>query len=226
MKGFYLAKRTSKKMEAVASVLLDRIFGFSALFMLGLIASLFSLHHPILGGLAKIIVVFVVSFFFGVFLFLNRSLWRKFPGLKKAVERSKPMQGVLKFYNALTALRHHSGTAGVVFLISLFIQGMLVYANFILAKGLGMTDAKLSQFFILIPIAGFVSAMPISFAGWGIGEGAYRALFRMMNPAYGVIAVGLSILFRLICLAYSLLGFPFYLTYRHEPLNTSSPVPR
>ncbi len=219
IKGYYLAKRTPKKVEAVASILLDRIFGFSALFMLGLIASLFSFHHPLLGGLAKIIAVFVGSFFIGMILFFNRSLWRKFPGLKKFVERSSMMQGALKFYNALTALRHHKGTAIGVFLLSLFIHVMLVLANFILAKGLGMTDVYLSQFFIIIPIAGFLSAMPISFAGWGIGEGVYRALFMMINPAYGVIAVGLSIFIRLVSLGYSLLGVPFYLTYRHEPLK-------
>lgn len=224
VKAYYTAKGTSKKMEAVASILLDRIFGVFALFLLAVFGSFFVLHHPELGGPARLILICVGLFFVGITLFLNRKLLNKFSWVKGRLEKWGWINGIRRFYNAITVLRHKADAAGIVLLLSLMIQSLLVYINFVLARGLGMADVSFSKFFILIPLVGLISAMPVSFAGWGIGEGAYRGLFMMLNPAYGPIAVALSIILRSMCLIISLLGFPLYLMYRHEPIDKSSKV--
>jgi uncharacterized protein (TIRG00374 family) len=223
VKGYYIARGSTKKVEAVVSIFLDRFFGVFAIFLLAVVSALFALDHNRLGPLAKIILLFVGLFLVGLFLFLSLPFWKRFSLLQKFLDRFIWASQIKRIYNALTALRPKQ--AAVVLLMSLLIQSLLVVLNYILAVGLGIKDISLGQFFVLIPIAGFISALPISFAGWGVGEGAYRALFMIMNPAYGGIAVVLSILYRFICLVYSLIGFPLYLIYRHEPIEeVSSPA--
>ena len=219
VKGYYITRGATKKVEAVVSILLDRFFGVFAIFLLAVVSALFALDHNRLGPLAKIILLFFGFFLVGLFLFLSLPFWKRFSSLQKFLDRFIWANQIKKIYKALTALRPKQATA--VLLMSLLIQSLLVFLNYILAVGLGIKDISLGQFFVLIPIAGFISALPISFAGWGIGEGAYRALFMIMNPTYGGIAVVLSILFRFICLVYSLIGFPLYLSYRHEPIDNS-----
>jgi uncharacterized protein (TIRG00374 family) len=221
IKGYYITRGTTKKVEAVVSILLDRFFGVFAIFLLAVMGAIFALKHDRLGSLALGILIFFGVFLIGLFFFLSLPFWRRFSWLQKFVDRFVWMDHIKRVYKAFTALSPKK--AAIVLGMSLLIQSLLVVINFILALGLGIRDVSLGQFFVLIPIAGFISAVPISFAGWGIGEGAYRALFMIMNPAYGAIAVILSILYRFICLVYSLIGFPLYLVYRHGPIEDHTP---
>lgn len=225
VKGFYLTRGTAtKKFEAVASILLDRIFGLMGLVVLAATASLFALNHEILGPLARWILLFVGFFIASIIVILTPKAWKRLPGVGPALQKLRNVQAFAKFYNVMTALRHHLAVAAAVLFLSIMLQGLLVCANYMLAQGLGIKGLNLGQFFVLIPIAGFISAMPVSFAGWGIGEGAYRSLFMLMNPQYGSVAVVLSILYRLTCLVYSLAGLPFYLSYRHEPIREGAGI--
>lgn len=219
VKGYYTAKGTSKKMEAVASILLDRFFGFCGMFTLAAVGSLFAWSHPVLGGAARIVLVGIFIFFLSVILFLNQKIFGRVRFLKNVFDKIKGRDGIVKFYEALTGVKHHRGTVLKVWLLSIIIQALLVIVNFLLARGLGISGVSFGQFFVIIPIAACISAMPISFAGWGIGEGAYRSLFMMFNPAYGAVAVILSIVYRLICLIYSLAGLPLYLMYREGAIE-------
>ncbi|MBI1869926.1 MAG: flippase-like domain-containing protein [Chlamydiae bacterium] len=214
VKAYYTAQGTSKKFEAVASILLDRVFGFLAMFILATIGALLALKEGVLTRPAEVVLVSTLSFFLGLLVFLNLGFLRKFSSLRDFFKKWTWMEKIQKFYDAFTAIRHNIKAAVLVFILSLFVQSLLVIANFVLARGLGITEIPLKQFFILIPMIGCVSALPVSFAGWGIGEGAYRTFFMMVNPLYGATAVFLSIFYRLISLGYSLVGFPLSLIYR------------
>jgi len=220
IKAYYTAKGTHKKMEAVTSIVLDRIFGVFGLLTLAAIGSCFALHHETLKDLARIVLLFVFLAIAGLAVFLNLHHLRRFTAIRKFSEKLYGFSFVQKLYQMLTALKGDKTSALQVFILSILMQSLLIIANFILARGLGMEGAGLAQFFVVIPIAQFISALPISFAGWGIGEGAYRSLFLILNPGFGGLAVVLSIIYRFVMLIFSLAGFPLYLMYRHGPIET------
>lgn len=216
VKGYYLTRGTSKKLEAVASILLDRVFGIYGMISLALFASLCAISDEKLGHLARIVVALSSVFFSGALLFYYLPSLKRFGWVQFLWKRYSWMKGFRNFYDVISIVKKRGKVACVVFGMSLVVQGLIVFENYVLARGLGMEGVSLAKFFVVVPIAGFISALPISFAGWGIGEGAYRTFFMVLNPSYGPIAVALSIAFRLIGLAFSLIGLPFYLTYKHK----------
>jgi len=53
VKGYYIAKRTNRKMESLSAILMDRLFGFSVLISFAVLVMLFSrgiFLQKILGG--------------------------------------------------------------------------------------------------------------------------------------------------------------------------------
>ena len=220
IKAYYTAKGTHKKMEAVTSIVLDRVFGVLGLLSLAAIGSFFALENEVLKGLARIVLFLVLLVITGLTVFLNLNHLRRIPAVKNFAEKLYGFQQVRRLYQTFTALKDNKKAALQVFGLSILMQSLLIIANFILALGLGISGISLAQFFVIIPIAQFISALPISFAGWGVGEGAYRSLFLMLNPNFGGLAVVLSIVYRFVMLTFSLFGFPLYLMYRHGPIDS------
>ena len=75
------------------------------------------------------------------------------------------------------------------------------------------SDVSLTDYFVLVPVANLISAVPLAPGGWGVGELAFQGLFRMIHasPAMGV---AVSVTFRLSQLAIGLLGGVFLLLPR------------
>ena len=219
IKAYYLAGTTDRKVEAVSSIALDRMCGFAAVFLLGAVASFFALSDVHFGSAARSVVILSSVFFLVIlFLFFAASL-RNFSWFSRMLSRFKVMAIIKRAYETITILKHHPMTGISVLFISVVLQSLLVYLQFLFARSIGVTEISWERFFLIIPMASVISAIPISFAGWGIGEGAYRSLFMIANPALGAVAVSISIFFKLVCLMYSLIGLPFYLTYKHQKLD-------
>jgi hypothetical protein len=78
----------------------------------------------------------------------------------------------------LSAYRNRSRLLNRVFLLSLVIQSSRVVAHFGvgLAMGWSLHAADLAKFFLVIPLLGLITALPISVGGWGVREWAGMAL--------------------------------------------------
>ncbi len=83
-------------------------------------------------------------------------------------------------------------------------HGLIVLSIFTLARGLGV-DLSLDAAFVLVPLAMFVTLIPVSVAGWGVREGALAAGFGLVGVPLEA-AVVVSVLFGLAAVLQGLPG--------------------
>ena len=84
------------------------------------------------------------------------------------------------------------------------------------ALALGIQNIPLEVFFIYVPVGFLIMTLPISLAGWGVGEATYSYLFAKVGvPASK--AVVLSILVRCGQMFISLFGGIWWLFDRRKP---------
>jgi hypothetical protein len=81
--------------------------------------------------------------------------------------------------------------------------------------GLGVHSAKLTDYFLYLPIINSVTAVPITISGFGVREGMYVKMFHEVGVA-GSVALVMSLLGYLATLFWSIVGGGFFLTHRKE----------
>lgn len=183
--------------RAVSSVLLDRVLGFVALFMLAAIGLPWS--FPLLGDheLRWFVPGLVLCAFVGLALLLSLdrllpSAWhrrRLVRGLAGLAQDGRQVLLHLRSLLPLTAIGLLSALAAVA----------VVYA---LGQALDLPLSLLSCL-MLVPILFTVTAVPVSLAGWGLREGAAIFLFALvglpqpdalaLSLAYGLLAAATSL---------------------------------
>ncbi|MFH1353605.1 MAG: hypothetical protein ABIH68_08550, partial [bacterium] len=60
--------------------------------------------------------------------------------------------------------------------------------------------------------------IPVSFAGWGIGEAAYSVLFNLLGIS-SEISVATSLVNKILILIISSLGLPVYIMYKPSKIK-------
>jgi uncharacterized membrane protein YbhN (UPF0104 family) len=89
--------------------------------------------------------------------------------------------------------------------ISLASQAALIVSIYVAGRALNIVEASFLHYVAVIPITEVAIALPISFAGWGVGEAVYQALFGLagVDPER---AVALSLLTKVMVIVYGLPG--------------------
>lgn len=102
----------------------------------------------------------------------------------------------------------------LLLLLSILGHGLIVLSIYTLARGLGL-DLGLGQALVLVPLAMFVTLIPVSVAGWGVREGALAAGFGLVGvPLEAAIVV--SVLFGLAAVLQGLPGGALWVLGRHR----------
>src|SRR5690606_7052448 len=107
------------------------------------------------------------------------------------------------FDEAMQIYRGHKRGLLIALLISALPQAGWIGMHIAIGQGIGI-QTLWTDYAVLIPVAGMVAALPISFGGWGVGEAAAAHFFAMRRVA-DQQALVLSLTGRLIQLAWSLL---------------------
>jgi glycosyltransferase 2 family protein len=187
--------------RAIGSVLLDRVTALVGLAILVMftfpLAAQFIDDTTILAILAFL----VAAIFIGLlaFLWLDRFM--------VLFVRLLPV----RFYHSITSLAEDSRVVLAprrygphVLGLSIANQILMVLVMFALAQGLSI-DVEISVLLVLIPPVILASLLPISFAGWGVREGAMIAMLGTVNvtPENALV---LSVAFGFLTLILSLPG--------------------
>jgi uncharacterized protein (TIRG00374 family) len=206
VKGVMVAKENKGRgAEALVTVLVDRVFGLIALALLALGVVLVArgeefqdLRTYLLWGLGACLV--------GLALYSSKR-FRRGVGLSALVDRL-PIGGTLRSLDraALAYLKQPRPVA-IAFLFSFLNHTLVILGVIALARALGVPGSQvtLQEYFVIVPIANLVGALPLAPGGWGVGELAFGGLFQLVgaSPALGV---AVSVTFRLSQMALSLLG--------------------
>ncbi len=131
--------------------------------------------------------------------------WRRAPVLEKATRLARESRRV--FLTPATALP--------LLLLSVLNHGLAAAVIYTFAEGLQLGVPFLTCVALFSAVI-LVTAIPISFAGWGLREGAMVALFAFAGLDAGT-ALALSLAFGVLFIAAALPGCAIWLAWRHAP---------
>ncbi len=204
VKGYYLYKSSRRGDVSAASVFMDRYSGFSALILIAALA-LIPGYAMIRGTGLPVVFIFLI----GGFVAASMVLWiGSLHGWAMKVLARIHFYGINRkidtFYNVLMGYKKHRGILIKTFVCSLFVQGGVIIAFYILGRGLGM-DVRPGYFFLYIPLITSLSMLPISLSGLGVREGAFVFLFTKVGATQEQ-ALTLSLMWFAITAIVSIIG--------------------
>lgn len=205
IKALYLSQSTGSKATAFAAVLVDRLCGLFMLAALALIVLLPSIHEPSMRQAAFVIIGFTGCATVAIALMTSRRIRKLIPvGTSRKLPFSRAIRA---FDDAMQAYRGHKKGLMAALLMSILPQAGWIAMHVAIGRGIGI-QLDWHEYAVLIPVAGMVAALPISFGGWGVGEAATVHFFELRGVAKAQALV-LSLMGRMLQLAWALVALPF-----------------
>jgi uncharacterized protein (TIRG00374 family) len=222
IKGVYLVRHSEKKETAATMIFIDRVIGLTGLLLLGGVVTLFA-SEPLegvgreIGLVTLILVASSVIYFSGFFRRLIR-----YDALISRLPKSEILK---KIDAAMFSMRDHKATVAGALAITIALQLMEVVGLYVAGNALGLHRAKLTHYMAFVPIGYVANAIPVSFGGVGLMEGAFLKLFRDAGVATAAQGFMLGVLARVIVLIWSLLGAISALFPPPQPEHLASATP-
>jgi uncharacterized membrane protein YbhN (UPF0104 family) len=195
--------------QSVLAILVDRIYGFIGL-MFVVLMSLPWAYHLLPLPVFKILSLCIAVMFLGTFSLLALNL-PIFLFLKKIIGFGFILELAQAFLKTLQDLKN----LPLKLVLSVLLHLLTVYSFYILTKGMPIS-ASFVGYLVIIPTILLFTMLPLSFAGWGIREGAmvyFGAMIGLLKPE----ALAISLLFGFILILTGLPGLYFYL-FKSEPI--------
>jgi len=173
MRIIELNRHSRRGSDAVTSVVVDRFLGLSALQAIALLALLFDWDAVPVAVAWFTVAIFIGSLVVG-YLLINRSLYLTLQtrlGLFRRLTNIKMIGNLFESFQ-----RYPLPALGRSYLVAFLFNVSLIAMNNFIGLALG-AEAALAQYAIFVPITSLVLVLPISFAGLGVREEAYRQLF-------------------------------------------------
>jgi uncharacterized protein (TIRG00374 family) len=221
IKAWYVAHETHhKKAEAVATVVVDRLIGLLALFIITLIMMAIFYQRvfedPKLLWFSVATLAVVLSTVLATIIGLWRGFADKFPGLRARLQRLPRYDMLRRMVDAYRVYASHPAILTKTMLISFAVHLFSMLSIVCIGKGLRVvTDNGIVDYFLYLPIINSVTAVPITISGFGVREGMYIKMFRQVGVAEPTALV-MSLLGYLAALFWSIVGGAFFLTHRKE----------
>ncbi len=190
IKGAFLCKEQSRKTQAVASIVIDRLVGLIGLFLLAGLAGLGAWSGAnaevrtlialawtaSIGGLVGLAVLFTPALYRPMLLLLARN--RR---LATMIEELVLMA---------SAYRVRLGVVAVALLLALGNHSLNVLAFYGVDLALfGDQVPTLRQHFVMVPLTLFTTAVPLPFGALGVSEHAGKFLFQQVQHPSGAVAM-------------------------------------
>jgi uncharacterized protein (TIRG00374 family) len=217
---FIAREQPGRRAEAVATVVIDRIIGLYALFVVASVAVLVTnlLQHDdeVVRLLCQITLVGTALSTLGGFVVLTPgftngrlSHWLgELPRVGRVVRR---LLGAVRMYRRKLPVLIVTG------LMSVGVHAFSTVGIYLGAIGLPGAAPSLAAHFLIVPLAMLAAAIPVSVSGLGVLEGVLDVLYVQFGEGAGVVegtgfVVGLT--YRAITIGVAIIGFGYYLANR------------
>lgn len=216
LRSIDLGLRTQKPRRVIASVILDRLSGYSALGFVALPALSFG-HRLItdpavffaLGAILALLVV-ILAILFNNFLFSKSTKILHLFG--------KWGEALSSLHYEIYNFRNQKRIIVKNFICSLIMQLSSPISFYLISLALGVRINPI-YFFILVPIIATISALPVSVAGLGLREASSMYFFTRVGMP-GEVALTIALLgFFLVVLIGITGGILYALTFSHRRLQ-------
>jgi hypothetical protein len=192
--------------DAFYGVFIDRIVGLIGLLLLTLSANLFE-NNLLPDHVFYVVNGLVIAAFIGFFILLAL---HKLAFLQR-YRLTRPLYDLsFQFRLVYKTPKRISQQLG----LSILIHLLAMVAMFGIGHSVGINE-PMSVFLVIIPPAILLTVLPISFAGWGVREGALVVLFLMVGVDQTLV-LAMSLLYGLLLILAALPGVVFYLRSQHK----------
>ncbi len=188
-KVYYAYKHSGKKIEAMTSVIWDRLMGFATLMIMAIGALLFFSKEIDDRKIDYLVYAFLFLFLAVTIFFLSKRVARLFKVFHNLIPSEKLKRQLADVYHSLYNLKSHKTMLFFTFGLSFLGQAFFVLVYFWMTRSLGV-DINPWIFFILVPIVSIVSMAP-SLGGLGVREAGVIYLFKNYMPGERALALSL-----------------------------------
>lgn len=229
LRAWYITRHTHKRLEAVFSVLIDRLIGLVTIMLMALIAT-FLVPIPAFkgsqvqrsaekGGIVDFVTqnpglllgVLIVAIVLGLALFLVPAVRLKFKTLVGRVTQKRK-----QVWEAIVLYCKSPITIVSAIIFTFFSQGITVLGLYFIGRSLGFEIAA-RHYFVIFPVGWVVASLPLSPGGLGVFELGLVAMFSMVEGGSEEIGLTLALCQRLIFLLGSFPGIFIHISGAHLP---------
>lgn len=190
VRGYYLFRKTSGRMESFSAVVVDRLFGLATMVLIGFAAVFLfdrsGVSPKILNSLLGLAGITAVA----AILIFNRGIVDRLCALRVPLLPVLLQEKLKEMYQAMQCCRGHNRVIVLCFLLTVGGQVSFIVANYLLARCLGL-DIGFGFFFFFVPIMLIMGLAP-SVNGIGVREAAY--LFYLAEYTSSDQALALSLI--------------------------------
>lgn len=209
IKAVAITRYTDRKAEAATLVVVDRVLGLIGLMLMAAVMVPFNWTQ--LAGIGEQVGLILIVLAVGSLLFYSAG-FRRLIRWDKLLAKLPGSAVLSRIDAAVYDLRHKKGVLLGTIAITMFLQTLGAFAVYQAGQAIGMDRADFGQYLVFIPMGYLVNAVPISFGGLGLMEGALAKLFSDAGAATFAQGFMLGLLIRLMSTFWSLPGGVFALT--------------
>ncbi|MDD5165772.1 MAG: lysylphosphatidylglycerol synthase transmembrane domain-containing protein [Candidatus Omnitrophica bacterium] len=224
MRSMDLAAHTKKPREVVATVFLDRLSGYIGLVVLALLSLFFG--WKLLEDRVILISVLLITALLVIILLVlfNKTIFLKVNKYLSSLSSGKIMGSVMNLHQEIHLFRHHKNVIFKNLLLSVFVQIITPFCFYIIALSVGL-QINIIYFFILLPIIGAITLLPISIGGLGLRDATTIFFFAQVGVSKN-LAFAMSLLnFSFIVIYAAIGGLIYVLTVHHRRIQHHQPSP-
>jgi glycosyltransferase 2 family protein len=190
IKAVYLCQEQSRKAQAVASMVIDRIIGLLGLFLLAGATGAWIWHDadPAVRLLINVVWMAVAAGILGLAVLFTPVLYRPFARLFAG---RPTLENVFQELVATAeAYRSRLGVVAFTLVMAMGIHSLLVLSFYAVSQAMFSSRVpSLGQHFVMVPLTLFTTAAPLPFGALGLSEEVSGQLFRMVNHPGGALAM-------------------------------------
>lgn len=214
-----LAAHTQKPKEVLATVFMDRLSGYMGLVIVALFFSFIGWDFIKNDRSILLALFLIVLLLAGVLTVLfNTFLYAKINKLLNSPTAGKVREVLKGLHHEIHIFRHRRKSLLYNLIISVLVQAVYPVSFYLIALSLGV-KINIIYFFILIPIIGAISLLPISIGGLGVRENM-TVLFFAKAGMCQALALSMSLLaFFFILINAAAGGLIYVLTVHHRRIQ-------
>jgi len=219
VRSYELGKFSGRKADALASVFVERYTGVLTLLMLSVVAMLTQLSKLNVGFVTLSIAVFAIGLGFIAWMIVDKRVYHT---VRQKLTYWVPKSNSAfikadKLLASVDAYRDHPQAIFWAFVNSLLFYVLAVFNVFVTTLVFDL-NISFSDICIATPIIMLIMNLPISIGNFGLMEGAYAGVFKLLSydPLLGV---SVALLMRIKSLIDGVIGgilHPIFVTQKHE----------
>ncbi len=214
VRAYYIVQEhRERRMDALLTVVVDRLLGLYAMVVIGTGAILFNLeriqsnNQLVSLSIATLgLFLFMTTFWFASFSKRLKRLLR----VESALGRLPMSEKLIKAYQAAQGYGERKPKLFFAFGLSIVAQFFSIAFMMLVGHTIGERDVSLATYLFAVPLGSIIASVPIAPAGLGVGQVAFLVLFQMYSGEKSLLGQTAITAFQIALLAWGMLGALFY----------------